>query len=171
MRKIVSVLALSSRFDGLRSFNACICSLVKFQYSLCRVVLMVYPFINNGSYCILFQYSLCRVVLMVPACCSSQCSHCAFQYSLCRVVLMVFFIHFTLFPFFSVSVLALSSRFDGRCASLIQWNHITVSVLALSSRFDGHLALCPFTIAHPRFQYSLCRVVLMVTKMDRCWRG
>ena len=37
----------------------------------------------------------------------------------------------------------------------------TVSVLALSSRFDG---LAPHAATAPkfRFQYSLCRVVLMV---------
>ena len=61
-----------------------------------------------------------------------------FQYSLCRVVLMVLDL-------------------------ITQPTYIVdVSVLALSSRFDGHLKnALPLAIA-PRFQYSLCRVVLMV---------
>ena len=38
---VLSVLALSSRFDGLVSCGLQVCSLYVFQYSLCRVVLMV----------------------------------------------------------------------------------------------------------------------------------
>ena len=40
--------------------------------------------------------------------------------------------------------------------------HLAVSVLALSSRFDGHPS--PWTLIGDdlKFQYSLCRVVLMV---------
>ena len=61
-----------------------------------------------------FQYSLCRVVLMV--------SHILpflkmdgelFQYSLCRVVLMVFGVAACFSAAHCLSVLALSSRFDG----------------------------------------------------------
>ena len=61
-----------------------------------------------------------------------------FQYSLCRVVLMVaMYIHIR--------------------------SHIgTLSVLALSSRFDGHYPRQPQVGYPPHFQYSLCRVVLMV---------
>ena len=36
-----------------------------FQYSLCRVVLMVIPPVHNLCHEFSFQYSLCRVVLMV----------------------------------------------------------------------------------------------------------
>ena len=37
-----------------------------------------------------------------------------------------------------------------------------LSVLALSSRFDGPLAQANLISDHQHFQYSLCRVVLMV---------
>ena len=37
----------------------------------------------------IFQYSLCRVVLMVALSVSGTAELAAFQYSLCRVVLMV----------------------------------------------------------------------------------
>ena len=40
---------------------------------------------------------------------------------------------------------------------------LAVSVLALSSRFDGQLTGRSLTMSHGKFQYSLCRVVLMVT--------
>ena len=61
----LSVLALSSRFDGLLFwlFRLAVC--LSFQYSLCRVVLMVevaFSQLIDGTN---FQYSLCRVVLMV----------------------------------------------------------------------------------------------------------
>ena len=61
-----------------------------FQYSLCRVVLMVYMYGEENGIFVDFQYSLCRVVLMVP--------------------------HTLLLEFAQslLSVLALSSRFDGR---------------------------------------------------------
>ena len=63
----------------------------------------------------------------------------SFQYSLCRVVLMVKVTRLNPQKARGLSVLALSSRFDGRghrgCGG--QWRKL--SVLALSSRFDGHL--------------------------------
>ena len=42
-----------------------------------------------------------------------------------------------------------------------------VSVLALSSRFDGLYKLCKVTKVDNQFQYSLCRVVLMVSVCGR----
>ena len=60
-----------------------------------------------------------------------------------------------------LSVLALSSRFDGHQTRNPTPEQETLSVLALSSRFDGPLATLkggPLLA----FQYSLCRVVLMV---------
>ena len=84
-----------------------------------------------------FQYSLCRVVLMVPSRTSSPPADTIFQYSLCRVVLMVSLCAASMCPKQALSVLALSSRFDG----LVD---------------DWLAAYVPF------FQYSLCRVVLMV---------
>ena len=91
-----------------------------FQYSLCRVVLMVlYPRHSPSSSGAIFQYSLCRVVLMVHIAMCNRCQHG-----------------------FKLSVLALSSRFDGPC--------------------------CAVSLAHGSvvFQYSLCRVVLMVPLLD-----
>ena len=41
----------------------------------------------------------------------------------------------------NLSVLALSSRFDGRCDFRHHHHRDDLSVLALSSRFDGHLWL------------------------------
>ena len=85
----LSVLALSSRFDGPEIVDKS-CSSKPFQYSLCRVVLMVPdmppPEWNEFN----FQYSLCRVVLMVVN--TSQSTTIPTE----------------------LSVLALSSRFDGR---------------------------------------------------------
>ena len=86
----LSVLALSSRFDGLDRTGKYRGTYV-FQYSLCRVVLMVTTAIAVETIGIDFQYSLCRVVLMVPI----------------RVRLLV--------RRLILSVLALSSRFDGHC--------------------------------------------------------
>ena len=63
----LSVLALSSRFDGQLMPGLSLLGGAIFQYSLCRVVLMVVvvvPMVNRFPY---FQYSLCRVVLMVFA--------------------------------------------------------------------------------------------------------
>ena len=61
-----------------------------------------------------------------------------------------------------LSVLALSSRFDGhRCMPHWPLCH-RLSVLALSSRFDGHVRRRNGHSQYPDFQYSLCRVVLMV---------
>ena len=64
-------------------------------------------------------------------------------------------------PSISLSVLALSSRFDG-LAPVYGWPapHM-LSVLALSSRFDGRVTAAGGG-GWILFQYSLCRVVLMV---------
>ena len=91
----------------------------------------------------------------------------------------------------AVSVLALSSRFDGRVRlrraspqlALFQYSlcrvvlmvfdqafaRLTpeqVSVLALSSRFDGRAEKPSLMKRSCQFQYSLCRVVLMVSWSD-----
>ncbi len=63
----LSVLALSSRFDGLFSLSIRRVSEQVFQYSLCRVVLMVPASTADDQASFGFQYSLCRVVLMVEA--------------------------------------------------------------------------------------------------------
>ena len=60
-----------------------------------------------------------------------------FQYSLCRVVLMVLLGFSQNGRGDRLSVLALSSRFDGRSLNHYIRNRIALSVLALSSRFDG----------------------------------
>ena len=44
----------------------------------------------GGSGVFVFQYSLCRVVLMVEYSQATHGTQPAFQYSLCRVVLMVY---------------------------------------------------------------------------------
>ena len=62
----LSVLALSSRFDGHQECHKRNELIIAFQYSLCRVVLMVdRPVPHMGPASTTFQYSLCRVVLMV----------------------------------------------------------------------------------------------------------
>ena len=118
---------------------------IGFQYSLCRVVLMVAPKREKTDTWQDFQYSLCRVVLMVH--CKRTLDYlsvCVFQYSLCRVVLMVI------------------CRFKAHHP--MRW----LSVLALSSRFDGR-GCAPAPKQHGRgFQYSLCRVVLMVNLLAGC---
>ena len=48
----------------------------------------------------------------------------AFQYSLCRVVLMVSFCTFPPVEHLALSVLALSSRFDGQCSVPLSQNRI-----------------------------------------------
>ena len=109
----VSVLALSSRFDGLVATRLPDDPDRQFQYSLCRVVLMVACGVAHLPSATMFQYSLCRVVLMVaPVAAVWQ-------------------------EFIAVSVLALSSRFDGLHGYMTLRPCIPVSVLALSSRFDG----------------------------------
>ena len=60
-----------------------------------------------------------------------------FQYSLCRVVLMVLYSSASYPSFAVLSVLALSSRFDGPDDQVEDPVVFTLSVLALSSRFDG----------------------------------
>ena len=110
----VSVLALSSRFDGPAQRSPPARAHTRFQYSLCRVVLMVETEAQSAAIEYLFQYSLCRVVLMVVANSASGSSG-------------------------------------------------SVSVLALSSRFDGLVFLVHACVSCWLFQYSLCRVVLMVT--------
>ena len=136
----LSVLALSSRFDGPPVTQLPNRVPPNFQYSLCRVVLMV-----RGS-CMdtmrrprCFQYSLCRVVLMVPwhVSCDGHPDP-SFQYSLCRVVLMVPHRH----PrrsdpggVFQYSLCRVVLMVHG----CVRWCPQTarLSVLALSSRFDG----------------------------------
>ena len=46
-----------------------------------------------------------------------------------------------------------------------------LSVLALSSRFDGRLAIHSSMFGSSPFQYSLCRVVLMVSESFRVRRA
>ena len=70
-----------------------------FQYSLCRVVLMVFIETGCGGVTRGFQYSLCRVVLMV-----------LMTYRICQQLL-------------ALSVLALSSRFDGHRHLLLAEDH------------------------------------------------
>ena len=87
----LSVLALSSRFDGL-------------------------DYLHIREHELHFQYSLCRVVLMVNARLLAPRPNTSFQYSLCRVVLMVADDDLSDLEEQVLSVLALSSRFDGpRC--------------------------------------------------------
>ena len=66
-----------------------------------------------------------------------------------------------------LSVLALSSRFDGPAVGRELLEAHYLSVLALSSRFDGHATHAARKACIPIFQYSLCRVVLMVCAMCR----
>ena len=61
----------------------------------------------------------------------------AFQYSLCRVVLMVCEQCELWNVRIRLSVLALSSRFDGHSLVRLYRFPNSLSVLALSSRFDG----------------------------------
>ena len=61
-----------------------------------------------------------------------------------------------------LSVLALSSRFDGLRPIPNPSYRDLLSVLALSSRFDGQISLSLLLQPGLDFQYSLCRVVLMV---------
>ena len=84
-----------------------------------------------------FQYSLCRVVLMVIGGNGLGSGGLGFQYSLCRVVLMVDLSDDQLDVLISLSVLALSSRFDGLVCPAARHAAASLSVLALSSRFDG----------------------------------
>ena len=69
-----------------------------------------------------------------------------------------------------LSVLALSSRFDGQPAFLTDAAELYLSVLALSSRFDGRFPSSDVRSAQSLFQYSLCRVVLMVGNIRRMTR-
>ena len=95
--------------------------------------------VHMRIYLSFFQYSLCRVVLMVwQRIRDMLASSLDFQYSLCRVVLMV-----------------------SLPASLAIVHH-PLSVLALSSRFDGQIRTDSLCRDGWPFQYSLCRVVLMV---------
>ena len=64
----------------------------------------------------------------------------------------------------TLSVLALSSRFDGHPAAAAEAGPQLLSVLALSSRFDGRNDILGIFGLSEDFQYSLCRVVLMVPK-------
>ena len=74
---------------------------------------MVSLSVDGGGFVPVFQYSLCRVVLMVVISTSPLSGARMFQYSLCRVVLMVGRLRSRRGGHDSVSVLALSSRFDG----------------------------------------------------------
>ena len=135
-----------------------------FQYSLCRVVLMVIVHPDQTVLLAHFQYSLCRVVLMVIDRTGKYRGTYVFQYSLCRVVLMVSVMRYFTMLLLLLSVLALSSRFDGQPANLSNNINIKLSVLALSSRFDGPAMRTSSSTCSIYFQYSLCRVVLMVLR-------
>ena len=104
---------------------------------------------------------------MVKSTPTSTPAETGFQYSLCRVVLMVDQGRVVLYGPRRLSVLALSSRFDGhRVGSLFHFV-FCLSVLALSSRFDGPLSRQGLGVVVGGFQYSLCRVVLMVPVKPR----
>ena len=83
---------------------------------------------------------------MVKAYYQSDQLEVVFQYSLCRVVLMVVLADLDCNVLTALSVLALSSRFDGPGAMPCAGKSSMLSVLALSSRFDG-LATIPSEIA------------------------
>ena len=87
--KILSVLALSSRFDGQNGWPTGVLATGNFQYSLCRVVLMVNRPARMGSH---------HMRLSVLALSSRFDGHVLQR--------LAFFAHV-------LSVLALSSRFDG----------------------------------------------------------
>ena len=109
----LSVLALSSRFDGLGWWRLGKVDRKSFQYSLCRVVLMVtHPDTEPGQ-----QKHLSVLAL------SSRFDGPGQEYSRADSV--------------RLSVLALSSRFDGQPAPAGSILFVSLSVLALSSRFDG----------------------------------
>ena len=74
---------------------------------------------------------------MVVAIAGIEVSRFFFQYSLCRVVLMVSSTSTPIATSALLSVLALSSRFDGRNCRREPTHTKYLSVLALSSRFDG----------------------------------
>ena len=91
---------------------------------------MVYDYIPGATQFRFFQYSLCRVVLMVLRYVRLPCDCRHFQYSLCRVVLMVAPVMCRALTIGDLSVLALSSRFDGRTFA----NLIGVGSAAFSTR-------------------------------------
>ena len=134
----VSVLALSSRFDGPVSILLKILDSSLFQYSLCRVVLMVASHIESADK---------AEDVSVLALSSRFDGHMCCE---------------TKIKWHGVSVLALSSRFDGHNSMDNVSALDCVSVLALSSRFDGPFCRANFLPLPQQFQYSLCRVVLMV---------
>ena len=127
----LSVLALSSRFDGLyRTDTGRYCKPF-FQYSLCRVVLMV----TNGPIRVIGNKHLSVLALSSrfdgPLLLVTAPGHMpSFQYSLCRVVLMVCWRLRLLLPPKYLSVLALSSRFDGLAFSWL----VTFSSHSFSTR-------------------------------------
>ena len=160
--KTLSVLALSSRFDGPVMGIETIIVILVFQYSLCRVVLMVQARVGRRIIQKNFQYSLCRVVLMVALRLPQ-----APDFSRLSVLALSSRFDGRFIRYFrtyrdSLSVLALSSRFDGPKSCTVSISISTLSVLALSSRFDGPATQHHALYAHNTFQYSLCRVVLMV---------
>ena len=91
---------------------------------------MVVPFLPSSAFEISFQYSLCRVVLMVIMVPRRSVPWRMFQYSLCRVVLMVVAKPNPPPPRAGVSVLALSSRFDGLTAC----SHALLPTVCFSTR-------------------------------------
>ena len=114
-------------------------AMANFQYSLCRVVLMVQSAagVDDGELR-LSVLALSSRFDGLTAACRTGPSVADFQYSLCRVVLMVTSSSTAVRTSFCLSVLALSSRFDGptirRRIGILREQ---LSVLALSSRFDG----------------------------------
>ena len=139
---------------------------LRFQYSLCRVVLMV----NSRIFVSSSGHELS--VLALSSRFDGRSWHsippaaALFQYSLCRVVLMVLLCRILKTRRLVLSVLALSSRFDGHGRLITLPSVAKLSVLALSSRFDGRSASVIVILKAQHFQYSLCRVVLMVAMLD-----
>ena len=105
----------------------------------------------NKAAQLIFQYSLCRVVLMVRYSTEQRRKQRNFQYSLCRVVLMVVMTASSFILSIRLSVLALSSRFDGLLTRPATVNRRGLSVLALSSRFDGRMVQPLHRRHHPSF--------------------
>ena len=60
----------------------------------------------------------------------------------------------------ALSVLALSSRFDGRFFVVFCYTLIRLSVLALSSRFDGH------RLAHETPRWHMLSVLALSSRFD-----
>ena len=167
-----------------------------FQYSLCRVVLMV------GWAMACFMVAVNLSVLALSSRFDGQPHVGGWPYSCYMLSVLALSSRFDgrseepweNLPLALLSVLALSSRFDGRVISFItswlgalsvlalssrfdgliagQFHAVplaNLSVLALSSRFDGRDSLANKVLSGWCFQYSLCRVVLMVTRTGAYW--